>query len=136
MNSFEDIRAHCAARWTLGHNEPYLLSFDLPVESGRRRQGVFLAELQDENGRRYLRISTPVAPAEEERALQALRFNWEQRVGFLAVSDLEGIAYLHVCENRPYELLDAEELDRVVAELGGLADRLEQAITPAEADVH
>lgn len=136
MNSFEDIRAHCAARWTLGSNEPYLLSFDLPVMAGRRRQGVFLAELQDESERRYLRISTPVAPVGGDKALQALRFNWEQRVGFLAVSDLEGTAYLHLCENRPYELLDADELDRVVAELGSLADRLEQAIMREDTDLH
>jgi hypothetical protein len=139
MNSFEDIRAHCSLRWTLRDNEPYLLSFDVPVQSGTRRQSLFLAELVDENDNRFLRVSTPVAPVGENaasRALRALRFNWEQRLGYLAISDLEGMAYLHLCENRPYELLDAGELDRVIAEIGPLADRLEQAIGARETDLH
>lgn len=132
MNSFEDIRAHCASRWPLRDNEPYLLSFDLPVESGQRRQSLFLAELEDEIGNRYLRLSTPVAPVEGEVALRALRFNWEQRVGYLAVSELDSVSYLHLCENRPYEWLDASELERVIRELGPLADRLERAINGHE----
>ena len=136
MNSFEDIRAHCSARWTLRDNEPYLLSFDLPLEAGRRRQSIFLAELEDELGNQYLRVSTPVAPVGDDEALRALRFNWEQRLGFLAVSDLEGTAYLQLCENRPYEWLDADELDRVIRELGPLADRLERAIGAKDNDVH
>lgn len=131
MNSFEDIRAHCASRWSLRDNEPYLLSFDLPVRGGQRVQSLFLAELEDEDGNRYLRVSTPVAPVEDEIAVRALRFNWEQRVGYLAVSDLGGVAYLHLCENRPYEWLDSSELDHVVAEVGPLADRLELALNGA-----
>lgn len=136
MKSFEDIRAHCASRWTLSDDEPYLLSFDLPVQADGRRQGLFLAELEDEEGNRYLRVSTPVAPVENDKALRALRFNWEQRLGFLAVSDLDGVAYLHLCENRPYEWLDAAELDRVIAEIGPLADRLESAIGAQDSDLH
>lgn len=136
MNSFEDIRAHCAARWTLRDNEPYLLSFDLPLEAGRRQQGIFLAELEDELGNRYLRVSTPVAPVGSDGALRALRFNWEQRLGFLAVSDLDGVPYLQLCENRPYTWLDAAELDHVIGEIGPLADRLERAIGPKDDDVH
>lgn len=128
MKSFEDIRAHCASRWTLRDNEPYLLSFDLPVQTGQRQQSLFLAELEDETGNRYLRLSMPVAPVDDDVALRALRFNWEQRLGYLAVGDLADVAYLHLCENRPYEWLDANELDRVVSELGPLAGRLEQAI--------
>ena len=64
-------------------------------------------------------------------AKRCLRFNWEQRVGFLAVSDLDGSPYLHLCENRPYELLSAGEIDHLIAEIGPLGDRLEQAISPA-----
>lgn len=131
MKSFEDIRAHCASRWELSNNEPYLLSFDLPVQSGQRRQSLFLAELEDEQGNCYLRVSTPVAPVGGNDALRALRFNWEQRLGYLAVNDLDGTPYLHLCENRPYEWLDAIELERVIVEIGPLADRLEQAISAA-----
>lgn len=135
MHSFEDIRVHCETRWTLRDNEPYLLSFDLPIDEGRR-QGIFLAELEDEGGGRYLRVSTPIAPVDDLDAMRALRFNWEQRVGYLAVGDLAGTAYLHLCENRPYEYLDSAELDRVIGELGPLADRLETAIGRSHADAH
>ena len=128
MNSFEDVRQHCESRWSLKDNEPYLLSFDLPLDNGQRRQSLFLAELRDEGERSYLRVSTPVAPVGQDIALRALRFNWEQRLGYLAVSDLDGEAYLHLCENRPYPGLDASELDRITTELGALADRLERAI--------
>jgi hypothetical protein len=57
-----------------------------------------------------------------------LRFNWEQRNGFLAVTDLDGSPYLHLCENRPYDLLNQQELRRLIDELGTLGDQLEQVI--------
>ncbi len=47
---------------------------------------------------------------------------------YLAVADLDGSPYLHLCENRPYEFLDTAELQRVVRELGVLGDQLEQVI--------
>jgi len=53
--------------------------------------------------------------------------NWEQRVGYLAVSDLDGSPYLHLCENRSYELLSADELNRLIDEIGPLGDRLEKS---------
>ncbi len=136
MNSFEDVRLHCESRWSLKDNEPYLLSFDLPLDSGQRRQSLFLAELRDESERSYLRVSTPVAPVGESIALRALRFNWEQRLGYLAVSDLDGEPYLHLCENPPYRGLDTGELDRMIAELGALADSLERAINERSATDH
>jgi hypothetical protein len=58
-----------------------------------------------------------------------MRFNWEQRTGYLAISDLDGSPYLHLIENRPYQLLQANELDRLIKELGQLGDRLEQALS-------
>ena len=61
--------------------------------------------------------------------MRCLRFNWEQRTGYLAVSDLAGSPYLHLCENRPYTELSDAEIDRVIAELGTLGDRMEQAIS-------
>ena len=98
-----------------------------------RQQGIYLAELEDESDRRYLRISTPIGPLSGIDPKRALRFNWEQRTGFLAVADLDGSPYLHLCENRPYDVLDAAELERVIVELGTLGDQLEQAIA-AESD--
>ena len=47
---------------------------------------------------------------------------------FRSVADLDGSPYLHLCENRLYEFLDATELERVVHALGLLGDQLEQLI--------
>ncbi len=127
MRHFEAVRSHLGSLHELRHNDPYLISFDLPLPRGRH-QGIYLAELEDEAGRRFLRISTPIGPFAGADARRCLRFNWEQRVGFLAVADLDGSPYLHLCENRPYELLSAEELVRVIEELGTLGDQLEQVV--------
>jgi hypothetical protein len=127
MHHFEAVRSHLGSRHALRRNDPYLLSFDLPLRQ-QRTQGVYLAELEDETGRRYLRISTPVGPLAGIDATRCLRFNWQQRTGFLAVEDLDGSPYLHLCENRPYDSMDNAELDRLVLELGSLGDQLEQLI--------
>ena len=129
MQSFEEVRSHLNARYTLRINDPYLICFDMSLEAGKRHQGVYLAELDDENGRKYLRVSTPVGPFTGMDAKRCLRFNWEQRLGYLAVSDLDGSPYLHLCENRPYELLDRDELERLINEVGPLGDKLEQAVS-------
>ncbi|NCT68940.1 MAG: hypothetical protein GXC76_15040 [Rhodanobacteraceae bacterium] len=128
MQSFEQIRSHVGSRHALRTNDPYLISFDLALADGRH-QGVYLAEMEDEAGTKYLRISTPVAPYTGLDGARCLRFNWEQRIGYLAVSDLEGSPYLHLCENRPYTLLSEAEINRVIEELGSLGDRMEQAIS-------
>jgi hypothetical protein len=130
MRSFEEVRSHLSGKHKLKTNDPYLLSFDLEVRDGRH-QGMYLVELEGEDGHRYLRVSTPIGPLAGMDAKRCLRFNWEQRTGYLAVSDLDGAPYLHLCENRPYSLLTSAELDRVIAEIGPLADQLEQAITAA-----
>jgi len=128
VQSFEQIRSLLGTRHALRTNDPYLISFDLSLEHGRH-QGIYLAEMDDENGLKILRISTPIGPFTGTDAIRCLRFNWEQRTGYLAISDLEGSPYLQLCENRPYELLGENELDRVIAELGALGDRLEQALS-------
>lgn len=127
MRHFEAVRSHVGSQHTLQHNDPYLVSFDLGLAHDRY-QGMYLAELEDESGRRYLRISTPIGPLAGTDPQRCLRFNWQQRTGFLAVADLDGSPFLHLCENRPYEFLDAAELERVIGELGRLGDQLEQLI--------
>jgi len=129
VQSFEEVRSHVNARQQLRINDPYLISFDLVIEGGKRHQGLYFAELEDEAGRKYLRLSTPIGPLTGMDAKRCLRFNWEQRLGFLAVSDLDGSPYLHLCENRPYELLTPNELDRLIDEIGPLGDSLENAIS-------
>ena len=128
MKSFEDVRAHLAANHRLRASEPYFLSFDLEIPEGRR-QGLYLAELETEDGRKMLRVSSPIAPFKDKDAARCLRFNWAQRVGYLAVGDLEGAPYLHLCENRPYSGMGPNELDRVIAEVGMLADKLEHLLS-------
>ena len=128
MNSFEDVRAHLATNYALHDSDPYLISFDLEVGEGRR-QSLFLVELEGHNERRYLRISSPIAPLGKMTAEKCLRFNWEQRVGFLALSDLDGVPYLQICENRPFGGLSARELDATLMEIGTLADSLEHLMS-------
>ena len=135
MHSFEQVRSHISGLHSLNINDPYLISFELPVTGGARSQGIYLAELEAENGDKFLRISTPIGPLADTDTQRCLSFNWEQRTGFLAVSDLDGTPYLHLCENRPYALLDVAELDRVIGVLGPLADRLEH-ITSGAQDQH
>lgn len=129
MHSFEEIRSAIQGKQALRINDPYLLSFDLAIDGGKRQQGMYLAELEGDDGRKYLRVSTPIGAVAGMDARRCLRFNWEQRVGFLAVSDLDGAPYLHLCENRPYELLNEKELTRLIEEIGPLGDRLEKAIS-------
>ncbi|AVP99346.1 hypothetical protein C7S18_20185 [Ahniella affigens] len=131
MRTFEDIRKHVSSQFELNTNDAYQLSFDFLTADGRT-QGVFLGELEAEAARRYLRVSTPVAPLSTSDAARALEFNWAQRVGYLALFDLDGEPYLHLCENRPYSSLDAGEIDAVVREVATLADRLEQLLRRGE----
>lgn len=131
MHNFEDIRSHLASRQKLTQNQPFVLSFDLSLPGGRV-QSLFLADIETEDGRRVLRMSTPVAPLSRLPAVKCLRFNWAQRVGFLAVDDLDGVPYVHLCENRSYGSLGTRELDRVLSELGELADGLESLVSAGE----
>ena len=85
--------------------------------------------MQDDDGRDYLRVSTAVAPTTGLDAKRALAFNWESRVGYLAIGELDGVPYLQLCENRPYESLNAAEVDRLVLEIGGLGDRMERMLS-------
>jgi hypothetical protein len=127
MRHFEAVRSLIGSQYELRNNDPYLISFDFRVTPGRH-QGIYLAELEDESSHRYLRVSTPIGPLAGLDPNRCLRFNWQQRTGFLAVADLDGSPYLHLCENRPYETLDDHELQRLIRELGTVGDQLEQII--------
>ena len=90
---------------------------------------IFLSELQDDDGRGYLRVSTAIAPTTGLDAKRALAFNWENRVGYLAIGELDGVPYLQLCENRPYDCLDAAEIDRLILEIGGTGDEMERRMS-------
>lgn len=130
MQDFEQVRSHVTtAGYQVTVNERFVLCVDLSLEQGSRLQSIFLVELQDDDGRCYLRASTAVAPTAALDPARALAFNWESRVGYLAAGELDGEPYLQLCENRPYQGLDASELDRLVLEIGGLGDRMERMLS-------
>lgn len=130
MHNFEQIRRHLVtAGYRLSVQEPFLACVELSLAQGKRHQAIFLAELQDDDGRNYLRVSTAVAPIVGLDARRALRFNFESRVGYLAISELDGVPFLHLCENRPYEGLSAAEVDRLVLEIGGTGDEMEHRMS-------
>ena len=130
MHNFEQVRSHLsAAGYKLTLQDPFVACVELSLAQGKRHQAIFLAELQDDDGRNYLRVSTAVAPIVGLDARRALRFNFESRVGYLAISELDGVPFLHLCENRPYEGLTAAEVDRLVLEIGGTGDEMEHRMS-------
>ena len=130
MHNFEQIRAHLATSdFRVSMQDPYVVGIELSLDSGRRHQAIFLSELEDDDARAYLRVSTAVAPTTGIDCRRALAFNWESRVGYLAVGDLDGVPYLQLCENRPYHGLTPAEVDRLILEIGGMGDRMERALS-------
>ena len=135
MQNFEQIRSHLVASgFHISMQEPYVVCVELSLDGGKRHQAIFLSELQDDDERAYLRASTVIAPITGIDGKRALAFNWESRVGYLAIGELDGVPYLQLCENRPYDGLDAAEIGRLVLEIGGMGDRLERALS-AEGDL-
>ena len=130
MQNFEQIRSHLATSdFRVTMQEPYVVCVELSLDNGRRHQAIFLSEIEDDDGRNSLRVSTVVAPTTGIDCKRALAFNWESRVGYLAIGDLDGVPYIQLCENRPYHSLTPAEVDRLVLELGGMGDRLERALS-------
>lgn len=130
MQNFEKIRSHLASgRYRVTMQDPYVACVELSLDGGKRHQAIFLSELQDDDDRGYLRVSTVIAPITGVDCRRALVFNWESRVGYLAVGDLDGVPYIQLCENRPYEGLNGAEVDRLILEIGGMGDRLERALS-------
>ena len=91
----------------------------VPAASARRAPDLFI---QGRGG-------PDPADAASLDARRALVFNWQSRVGYLAIGDLDGVPYLQLCENRPFEGLDTAEVHRLVLEIGGLGDRMERAMS-------
>lgn len=130
MRNFQSIRRHIkTAGYSTTVHEEDVICIELSLEKGTRHQSIFLAELDDDDGRPYLRVSTAIAPTTGMDPKRALAFNWQSVVGYLAIGDLDGVPYLQLIENRPYEGLDAAEVDRLVLEIGGLGDRMEKMMS-------
>jgi len=130
MQNFEQIRSHVlASGYKLTLQDPFVLCVELSLAQGKRHQAIFLSEMQDDDARSYLRVSTPIAQTSGLDAGRALAFNWASRVGYLAVGQLDGEPYLQLCENRPYHSLDAAEIDRLLLEIGGTGDEMEKRLS-------
>ena len=134
METFAEVRHHILENHALFMDEPFQLAFDCPMDGGDRTQAIFIAELKASDNRRYLRVETLICPLEDFDAEKCLRINLILRVGYLAVGDLEGTAYVKMCENLPYHSLSGEELEYVISHVAPMADRMEQALEP-EGDV-
>ena len=135
MQNFEQIRSHLTkSGYKVTMQEPYVACVELSLDNGNRHQAIFVSELGNDDERGYLRVSTVIAPITGVDARRALAFNWQSSVGYLAIGDLDGVPYLQLCENRPYEGLSPAEVDRMVLEIGGLGDSMERALS-AEGDL-
>ena len=62
MQNFEQIRSHIQGKYKLTAREPYLLCVELSLDKGKRHQSIFLTEMDGEDARKYLRVSTVIAP--------------------------------------------------------------------------
>ena len=135
MQNFEQIRSHLSkSGYKVTMHEPYVACVELSLAGGNRHQAIFLSELGNDDERGYLRVSTVIAPITGVDARRALGLNWQSSVGYLAIGELDGVPYLQLCENRPYEGLTPSEVDRMVLEIGGLGDSMERALS-AEGDL-
>lgn len=132
METFSEVRHHIMGLHELTTDEPFIISFEYPVDGGDRRQHIFLAELKANDGRRVLRVETPVVPLADLAAEKCLRINLMQRVGYLAVGDLGGEPYIKMCENLPYAFLGEQELDYVIRRVARAADQMEQFLEPGD----
>jgi hypothetical protein len=128
VETFAEVRQHILDNHSLFIDEPFQLGFDCQIQNSERKQSVFLAELKSADNRRYLRVETLVCPLADFDAEKCLRINLILRVGYLAVGDLEGTPYVKMCENLPYDSLNAEELEYVISHVAPMADRMEQAL--------
>ena len=129
MQNFEQIRSAIQAQHKITARDPYMVCVELSLAQGRRHQSIFLAEIEDDDGRKYLRVSTVVAPMTGLDAKRMLAFNWQSRVGYMAIGELDSVPYLQLCENRPYDSLSTSEVDRMILEIGGTGDNLERLLS-------
>ena len=135
MRNFEQVRGHLnSSGYKVTMHDPFVACVELSLGNGKRHQAIFLSELGNDDERGYLRVSTVIAPMTGIDAKRALKFNWQSSVGCLAIGELDGVPYLQLCENRPYESLSPAEVDRLVLEIGGLGDSMERALS-AEGDL-
>jgi len=125
MKTFAGIREVIKNVNELVHDEPFLIGFEYQIKETKRRQSIFLAEIKDDADHRYLRIETTVIPLDHYDAEKCLRINQMLRIGYLAVGDLGGSAYIKMCHNIPYSSLVMSEVETAISYIARLADDFE-----------
>ena len=129
METFAAIEEFVRDHWDVVLDEPFMLGLEVPVGDSGRRQSVFLAELKNQDGRRFLRIETTVAPLAEHSSEKCLRVNLMLRTGYLAVGDLEGVPFIKLCENMLYSPNMSKHLDYMIENVAELGDKIEVTLT-------
>ncbi|HKL52763.1 MAG TPA: hypothetical protein VJ902_02310 [Wenzhouxiangellaceae bacterium] len=129
METFSEIAEFARQHFNAVHDEKFVLGLEIPTGRAGRHQSVFLAEIKDDNDRRYLHLETTVGPLGQHDPLKVLRINLMLRVGYLAVGDLESVPFLKLCENISYRYLGQELLLETVRQLAELGDEMEQTLT-------
>ncbi len=127
METFAALEAHVKAHHDVVHDEPFMLGLEVPVGKDRH-QSVFLAELKGSDGKRFLRVETTVAPLANHDPEKCLRVNLMLRTGYLAVGDMEGVAFLKLCENMLYNNLTTDALDYIIRHIAELGDKIEETL--------
>ena len=111
MQNFEQIRTHIAGNgYRILMQEPYVMCVELSLEQGTRHQAIFLSEMQDDDGRDYLRVSTAVAPTTGLDAKRALKWTVIERIVWawiLTIPAAGGVAWLLVKLLKNYGLAGA-----------------------------
>jgi hypothetical protein len=128
VDTFAAIEEHVKARFDVVHEEPFMLGLEVPVGDSGRRQSVFLAELKSPDGKRFLRVESTVAPLSDHDPEKCLRVNLMLRTGYLAVGDMEGMAFLKLCENLIYNNLTVDTLNYMVLHIAELGDKIEMTL--------
>ena len=135
METFTEIREFVYQNFNLVHDEPFLIGIEVAVGEHGRRQSLFMAELKGNDGGRFLRVETTIAPLEEFDAEKCLRLNLMQRTGYLAVGDLNGVPYIKMCENIPYGMLKPSNLVYTIERMAPRADEIERALSGDDVDI-
>ena len=129
METFSEIAEFAREHFNAVHDEKFVLGLEIPTGREGRHQSVFLAEVKDDNDRRYLHLETTLGPLGQHDPLKVLRINLMLRVGYLAVGDLESVPFLKLCQNIDYRYLGQELLLETVRQMAEMGDEMEQTLT-------
>lgn len=131
METFSGIAEFVEQRFNVVHREKFVLGVEIVLDGGRH-QGVFLAEIKDDDDRRYLRLETTVGPLAKHDPVKVLRINETLRCGYLAVGDLESVPFVKLCENIAYRYLNDEMLEDTIQRIGRLGDEIEKMLVQGD----